>query len=155
MAVISTRERSLGEHGGRHSQSALLIKYRWGALAGAGGRGARRGLGRGERRTGFTPPRAAPHSARPSARAGHGRENRWHYVRVLWWQLLVPPVEPGQRVGRLPMWVAPSAVASTCTPNSKNWDFYRWRQRRLWNLRVVRRRCDRAQCHHRRREVRL
>lgn len=151
VTVMVARERSLGEHDVRHSQSALLIKY-GGGRAGCGGR---RGSGRGERRTGFTPPRAAPHTARPSARAGHGRENRWHYVRVLWWQLLVPPVEPGQRVGRLPMWVAPAAVAPTCTPDFRNWDFYRWRQRRLWNLRVVRRRCDRAQCHHRRREVRL
>lgn len=53
------------------AESALLIKWRWGVLgAGRGAGGAGREAGR------LTPPRAAPHTARLSARAGHGRENR-------------------------------------------------------------------------------
>lgn len=70
MAVISTRERSLDEHGGQHSQSALLIKYRWGALAGA--RGAGGGAGWGGARGGPASLRRAPRRTqhvRPRARA--------------------------------------------------------------------------------------
>lgn len=94
-------DRPLLVHAG-HGPAPLagsLIKYRWGAARWCGARGSGWGGARAGR---LIPPRAAPRDIRASA--GHGRENRWD-VRLLWWQLLVPPVEPGQRLGRLPMWV--------------------------------------------------
>lgn len=96
----------------------VLINYRWGEDSGRR-RGRAERARRGERRAGSIPPRAAPQRAR-NARAGNGRENRWH-VRVLWWQLLVPPVEPGQRVGRLPMWVARhlDPTRRECNPDTR------------------------------------